>query len=183
LEDKIAPEESVKMLLERLRAIGFPDYASFQSYAMLSGLDAKNTRERQRRRPAAIPPLLGAVKTLRELSNETETLRKLLGRMTCSLVNMRLIASRIEGANGPISLMAQNYATVLGEARSWVEKFSLDQNGDLNKISNAIRVGVFDYAAATVQRQAIGQFRHDQLPSEAGDKAQEMRMLDRRPRT
>ena len=173
----LSPEESAARLLARLEAHGFPDYETFMATALLTELTCKENGSGKRRRPAALEPLLAALNSLTALKTEVATLSRKLGDMTCTLVNMRLIASRIEGANGPISLMAQNYATVLSETREWLRKFAESETGDLTKICAAIRVGAFDYGAATVQRQAIGQFQHEtDLPPDV-DKATESALL------
>ena len=177
-EENLAPEDSAQLLLARLEELGFPDYHTFMATALLTELTCKQSGGGKRVRPAALNPLLAALTSLAALKTEIATLGRMLGDMTCTLVNMRLIASRIEGANGPISLMAQNYATVLSETRQWLHKFAETENGDLHKICAAIRVGAFDYGAATVQRQAIGQFRHEtDLPPEV-DRGTETALLE-----
>ena len=177
-EENLTPEASAERLLARLAEQGFPDYHTFMATALLTELTCKETDGGKRVRPAALSPLLAALTSLAALKTEIATLGKMLGDMTCTLVNMRLIASRIEGANGPISLMAQNYATVLSETRAWLHKFAETETGDLQKICAAIRVGAFDYGAATVQRQMIGQFRHETgLPPQV-DRGTETALLE-----
>lgn len=177
-EENLSPEVSGHRLLARLEEMGFPDYPTFMATALLTELTCKSSGGGKRMRPAALAPLLAALQSLGDLKTEIAKLGKMLGDMTCTLVNMRLIASRIEGANGPISLMAQNYATVLSETRAWLHKFAEDEGGDLHRICAAIRVGAFDFGAATVQRQAIGQFRHETDLPPLVDRATETALLE-----
>jgi aerotaxis receptor len=178
LDEKLEPADSAALFLARLRELGYPDYETFMATALLSEMSAKEIDKGSRNRPIALKPLLGALSAILALKQEASALHKMFSDMTCTLVNMRLIASRIEGANGPISLMAQNYATVLSEARDWLHRFAFEQKGDIARISGAIREGAFDYGAATLQRQMIGQFLHEGLPPESGDKATETAHLE-----
>lgn len=178
----LEPETSATHLLEALQGLGYANYDAFMSHALMSELNAHQNHGGKRRGPGAVPLLLAAVQELSALSRETAKLNRQLGDMTCTLVNMRLIASRIEGANGPISLMAQNYGTVLNEARAWLDSFATAPGGDLARISKAIRVGAFDYGAATVQRMVIQQFARESLPPEAGDKTRESALLEEEAR-
>jgi aerotaxis receptor len=156
--EALAPEASAQLLLARLAALGFPDYDAFMAHALAQEL-APRPGLTGRGPGRALAALHEALALSLRLDRDVAALSHHLDALRHTPVNMRLMALRLEGSNGPISLMAQNYTTVLTEARDWIDAAADPARGDLTAIGQAIRTGTFDLGVSLVQRAAIARFR------------------------
>jgi aerotaxis receptor len=76
-------------------------------------------------------------------------------------LNMRLIASRLEQAGGPISAISVNYSQMLEEMSTWVTTFAGGEACVFARIRDAILNGQFHGFATAVQAEMIEQFREE----------------------
>lgn len=176
LDDDLSAADSAELLVQKIKDLGYTDYQHFMASAMTEevcarGFDGKHNAN------TTLTALRSGMSLLDEFWENGRALITLLGDLSCTLVNMRLVAARLEGSGGPISLMAQNYATVLMEARGWMQDFMRLSDGDLDMITQAIRASAFDLGVARVQEQAVSQFAQETLPPNAGNTQYEMTLL------
>ncbi len=114
-DDGLTPAESASLLVERVQALGYFDYQHFSSEAILAEVLAlpHNTDR-------TLGLVAHGVTHLPKLWQAGRQMQAHWDELRFTLTNMRLIAAKLEDGGGPIDLMAQNYATVLGEAQSWL---------------------------------------------------------------
>jgi hypothetical protein len=79
-------------------------------------------------------------------------------------MNMRIIASRLENAGGPISAISVNYSQMLEEMSTWVSTFVAGENCVFAKIRDAISRGQFLSFACAVEQEMIDVFRSPGCP-------------------
>ena len=152
-KDSRSPAESAKALLERLEALGFPDYDRFMAHALskeMTARDAKLGRISTQKR--------SEIAQIVELANESEAL---LGRMSIGFqniraepVNMRILSNRLEGGGGPISSIAQNYEVMAKEMGDDLHLLDHDEVGVFDAIRAASVSGHFAVLAADLAEEA-----------------------------
>jgi hypothetical protein len=76
-------------------------------------------------------------------------------------MNMRIIASRLESAGGPISAISVNYSQMLEEMSTWVDTFVDGDACVFARIRDAIFKGQFLGFATQIEREMIGIFEEE----------------------
>ena len=76
-------------------------------------------------------------------------------------LNMRLIASRLENAGGPISAISVNYSQMLEEMSTWVTTFAEGESCVFARIRDAILNGQFLGFATAVEAEMLAVFREE----------------------
>jgi aerotaxis receptor len=119
-----SPEQSAAMLLDRVRELGFSNYQEFMAIALTDELQSHTKRMGNQ----ADPTLSALSKTL----NCTAELEDCANRVQISFrdthqipYNMRLQAGRIEGSDGPISVISGNHRQMSLGLETVVAAFSV----------------------------------------------------------
>lgn len=160
----LTPAESAEALRSQISALGFDSYHAFQAHALASELEA---RARQLVRP--MDPFqrrfLEMSKAVDEAQREILEMKEAFKAIRTVPLNMRLIASRLENAGGPISAISVNYSQMLEEMSTWVTNFAEGQNCVFGLIRDAILNGQFLGFATAVEAEMLNVFREDKQRS------------------
>jgi aerotaxis receptor len=115
-QDGMSPEDSADFILSGLTEMGFSDYCFFATQALNGEMKARN--KVLSRAHHKLPAALDAMSTeLIELGQEQERLFNFFEAIRGIPSNMRIVASRLEPAGGPISAISQNYRLMTDEVQ------------------------------------------------------------------
>ncbi len=107
-DENVSPEASSTALQEALADEGYENYAHFMSYALCEETIARCEALNQVV-PARIPALRNITKHVETIGKFGSTVEMLFSRTEQIPYNMRLQAGRLEGADGPISVISDNH--------------------------------------------------------------------------
>lgn len=155
------PKESAMALRAALREMGFASYHAWQTQALAQELES---RARLLGRP--VEPLqqrfLDMSGAIEDVQREIVEMKEAFKAIRTVPLNMRLIASRLENAGGPISAISVNYSQMLEEMSSWVTTFAEGEACVFARIREAILNGQFLGFATAVEAEMIELFRTEQ---------------------
>lgn len=172
----LTPEASAALLVERLAALGFADYPAFMAHALVAEIAARDAAmgrapNQQAKALADIGGLLA--KTISEQKALATTFESLQSIPT----NMRIVASRLEPAGGPISAISDNYKIASREILARLRVFA-SQRGNLGAaMAETVGQGLFLLGCVRVQSEAVQQFRAEPPNDAPTDRAAEMAHL------
>ncbi|EBA08167.1 PAS domain-containing protein [Sagittula stellata] len=159
-EEGLKPSASADALLETLKKAGYSSYDAFQSHAMATEAE---TRAQQMGRQ--LDPLqrrfLDMSRAITQVHVETTEMTEAFKAIRTVPMNMRIIASRLENAGGPISAISVNYSQMLEEMSTWVDTFVDGDACVFARIRDAIFKGQFLGFATQVEREMIGIFEEE----------------------
>ena len=135
--EKLSPEDSAQLLLDRLRELGFHSYPEFMSQALQ---DETAARDAFLGRPAdkVATHLFGLVSALSNALKEQTRLVGLFDSLKLLPVNMRLIAARLEPQGGPISQISMNYKTSFDNISERLSNFVTGEGNICGRMEAAI---------------------------------------------
>jgi hypothetical protein len=141
-EGDLSPQESAEHLKEWILSKGFESYHQFCTAALseelLSRCAGLNIPPDQK-----ILQLQQTVSDASALVAETKSLIWEFDAMRTIPHNLRVIASRIEPAGGPVTVLSQNYGSMSSEMSSWFEANVMGENSNFNKIKGAVTNRLF----------------------------------------
>ncbi|MCC1491943.1 PAS domain-containing protein [Cognatishimia sp. F0-27] len=146
--DGLSPEDSAAQIAADLAELGYPTYDVFHSAALSEEWDAKKTYCGD-----ALDPLqkrfVALSASIAQVQAETMEMTDAFKAIRTVPLNMRIIASRLENAGGPISAISVNYSQMLEEMSTWVKTFVDGEESVFALIRNAIlRVQFLGFASA-----------------------------------
>jgi len=155
-EQGLSAEESAKMLLERITALGYEDYTQFFIHALSEELVA---RDEGLGSPVdnGILRSKTILKHAEDLQAETQKLIESFSSMRIIPHNMRVIASRLEPSGGPFSTLSQNYGTMSQEISEWFEEHVNGEASNFTTIRLRINSSMFLNCTARIMKEAAKQ--------------------------
>ncbi|MEX0305211.1 MAG: PAS domain-containing protein, partial [Leisingera sp.] len=140
--EELSPEDSAARLLARVQELGFATYSDFAGHALAEELLARDAglnlpadhRIAERREMHA---------TAEQLVQETEALVQEFESMRTIPHNLRVIASRIEPAGGPVTVLSQNYSAMSREMSSWFEAHVWGKDSNFRAIKGTVTAAIF----------------------------------------
>lgn len=155
--ENLPPADSAQCLLARLKELGFPNYSAFMSHALATEMDAR--RAGMGEQPNAWHgQFQNIAKAVDAVAHETKQLSTIFESIRGIPYNMRILASRLEAAGGPISVISANYGVLSEEIAGWMRAFSSDTDGAFSEIRDALDRGLFLHCTAQAQREMTRQF-------------------------
>lgn len=157
--DGLSPRDSADILLAEIKKHGFSNYDTFQSnalsteYAARARLTGQDLDPLQRR-------FLDMARAIAQVQVETNEMTEAFKAIRTVPMNMRIIASRLENAGGPISAISVNYSQMLEEMTTWVKTFVDGETCVFARIRDAILHGQFLGFATAVENEMIDVFRN-----------------------
>ncbi|NIY80905.1 PAS domain-containing protein [Celeribacter sp. HF31] len=153
-EDGLTPEQSAVAIRAKLRDLGFPSYGAYSSYAIAQEMHARD-QALSRSEDGRLQSLKNLLPTLKSLDEQQQSLFASFAKIRGIPSNMRIVASRLEPAGGPISAISQNYRLMSDEVTNHLGGFRVENGSRSLAESVMARVyqGVFMMAASRLQRE------------------------------
>lgn len=141
-DEALSPEESTEVLMGWIQSQGYETYHQFSTMALSEellsrGAALNNAPDKK------FQQLRQAVADCETLLSETEALIREFDAMRTIPHNLRVIASRIEPAGGPVTVLSQNYGSMSAEMSKWFETNVMGKNSNFNKIKGAVTNRLF----------------------------------------
>lgn len=181
-EEGLSPEESAQVLLHRISDMGFESYSQFASHALAEELLARD--EGMGREPDKT--VLGFRKMLRnaeELLDLTNGLIKEFDAMRTIPHNLRVIASRIEPAGGPVTVLSQNYGTMSREMSEWFETHVLGEKSNFASIGRTVHISMLTQCMARILSECDKQLQSERRQLSGIDMDSEREILTTQAKT
>lgn len=157
----LSPEDSAQRLLDRLKTLGFDDYHSFAGHALTEELMARDTglkNEEDRK----IKDFRSMLQNSDDLTKETAALVQEFEAMRTIPHNLRVIASRIEPAGGPVTVLSQNYGTMSRTMSDWFATHVLGEESNFASIKSAVNDSMFVECVARLLIECDVQLKSEQ---------------------
>ena len=159
-EQGLSPERSASRLQEEIAKLGFQSYDSFMAAAIAAELKSRAdligvpVTQLQSR-------FLEMHETILRIRKETDEMTEIFKAIRTVPMNMRIIASRLENAGGPISAISVNYGQMLDEMAMWVREFVDGDKSTFSRIYHSIEHGQLLVNAAALQEEMSKLFEDD----------------------
>jgi len=174
----LSAEDSARRLLARLAELGYADYTAFMSHALATELAARSARL-GRAPDQRLAQFQIIAKAVDDVAAETEQLSQVFDSIRGIPYNMRILASRLEAAGGPISVISANYGILSDEIAGWMRSFVQGSSGAFVEVRRAIHMALFLQSTALLQDEMTRQFREEPDLPDRIDVAGESRLLRR----
>ena len=175
-DKKAGARPGAEVLLQRLTALGFEDYASFMAAALSQELQARDRR--LGRAPDAVLACFGElVRAAKSLLYQAELIFAAYARSEYVPINLRVQAAHLGRSGAVIDTISTNYNLISSEIRTSMDRFIASAASVLGTINE----GLFLLGTATIQGEAAELFRQEMTLSadlKGQDQHQEMRLLD-----
>ncbi|MBU0642497.1 MAG: PAS domain-containing protein [Alphaproteobacteria bacterium] len=150
----LTPEESAAKIREVLRGLGFPTYAAFSSFAIAQEMAARDAAL-ARVEDGRLRSMKELLPRLHDLESEQQKLFTAFAKIRGIPSNMRIVASRLEPAGGPISAISQNYRLMSDEVTNHLGGFRVENGAQsmTESVLSRVHHGIFMMAAARLQRE------------------------------
>lgn len=148
------PADSAEQLRVWMRTKGFATYDSFQSHALATEYDAR-LRQTGKSLDPMLKRFMDMSRAISDVWDEADRMTEAFQAIRTVPMNMRIIASRLENAGGPISAISVNYSQMLEEMSTWVKTFVEGDDCVFAHIRNAILMGQFLAFASAAEREMI----------------------------
>lgn len=159
-DDNVSAQRSAEALVAALAEKGFETYESFMSAVLSQELEERAKKlgssldTRQQR-------FLTMTRTIAQIRQETDEMTEVIKAIRTVPMNMRILASRLENAGGPISAISVNYGSMLDEMATWVRTFVDGKESTYVRMRETIERGQFLVCAAILQREMSTLFEED----------------------
>lgn len=151
----LSPEDSAAAFCDRLRELGFDDYGHFMTRALAEELQARD-KVLGRKPDADLEQMRLLADRVAEVERAAGQLRQSFAEVADIPSNMQIMASRIERAGGPVSVLSINYTRMADEALQRLRDFAGEtQDSDTIEM---LRDGLFKLCAARIQQEMLENF-------------------------
>jgi aerotaxis receptor len=177
-EKGLTPEASRDSLLAALAEMGFDSYDAFQSHALGEEFEVR-ARQLGRNVSQLQKRFMDMARAIHEVQVETSEMTEAFKAIRTVPMNMRIIASRLENAGGPIGAISVNYSQMLEEMSAWVDTFVDGDECVFARMRSAILQGQFMSLAVALGEELADQFRMEQsgVPADL-DLGAEVKLLE-----
>lgn len=152
-----SPEQSEDAMREHIRQLGFFSYSEFMAIALTREMAARNAGM-QRPQDPTLEALSETLKSTGELEACANRVNDVFRDTHQIPYNMRLQAGRIEGSDGPISVISGNHRQMSQGLETIVDQFRISSRAT----SEAICQSSFQIALAQMLREMKTQFSEEQ---------------------
>ncbi|MBW6505159.1 MAG: PAS domain-containing protein [Rhodobacteraceae bacterium] len=174
--EALTPEASAAALSARLPELGFADYPAFMARALGDEIAARDAALGRAGDPQALA-LAGIGGLLEQAMAEQKELSATFESLQSIPTNMRIVASRLEPAGGPISAISDNYKIASHEILLRLRALA-GQRGNLgDTMAETVGQGLFLLGCARVQAECVRQFQNEPQGAAPTDHAAEMAHL------
>lgn len=121
-EKGMSPKDSAEFMHSKLVELGYMNYSAFQATAIAAEYEARS-RSLGRPLDQLQKRFTDMSRAIAQVQTETTEMTEAFKAIRTVPMNMRIIASRLENAGGPISAISVNYSQMLEEMSAWVSTF------------------------------------------------------------
>ncbi len=152
MNDAKTPEQSAEDLVAAIKELGFDDYRHFMADALQKELEERwNGLGQESAR--SLKALALITERVREIEQDGVKVASLFSRTEQIPYNMRLQAGRLEGSDGPISVISENHRQMSQTLTASVGNFQ-----DAAALGGGpVREAIFGIATTTLVNELIGQ--------------------------
>ncbi|MCT4558110.1 MAG: PAS domain-containing protein [Pelagimonas sp.] len=161
-ENGLTPAQSAAYLEEKIGVLGFASYADFQADALSMEFDSR-LRQLGRHEQPLQRRFSDMSEAIQQVLMETSEMTEAFKAIRTVPMNMRIIASRLENAGGPISAISVNYSQMLEEMSTWVNTFVDGDTCAFARIRSAIHKGQFLSYAIALEEEMLIQFQSEEV--------------------
>ncbi|WP_281707801.1 PAS domain-containing protein [Phaeobacter italicus] len=150
--EALSPQESAERLTQMIQDLGFDDYTQFSTHALSEELLSRDIglKNEPDRKIAGLRKMQENAKTL---VKETEGLIRDFDAMHTIPHNLRVIASRIEPAGGPVTVLSQNYGSMSRAMSDWFEAHVMGKDSNFAVIEAAVNNSLFVDCMARILKE------------------------------
>ncbi|AWI84233.1 chemotaxis protein [Alloyangia pacifica] len=159
-EQGATPARSKDMLLAEVAELGYTSYEGFMTAALAQELEARAQRMGTKLGPRQLR-FMTMAKTILQIREETDRMTEIIKAIRTVPMNMRILASRLENAGGPISAISVNYGSMLDEMAAWVRGFVEGEDSTYMRMLTTIQQGQFLVYAGSLQAEMSAIFQED----------------------
>lgn len=175
-DEGLEPADSAAFLLTRLQELGYAAYEDFAGHALAEELLARDAGL-NRTPDARIAERRMMYDTAEKLLQETEALVQDFESMRTIPHNLRVIASRIEPAGGPVTVLSQNYSAMSREMSSWFEAHVWGKDSNFRAIRGTVTAAIFVEGLARILTECGHQLEQEDSADGAIDISGEQAIL------
>ncbi len=174
----LTPEASAEVFLARLRALGHDDYERFMSQALTAELVSRGkalgvSGDAQSLGLNEVSNSLGVT-----IAEQRGLLRAFEGLQSIP-INMRIVASRLEPAGGPISAISDNYKIASSEMTRRLMEFAGARGNLCEQMTQEVAEALFLLGCARLQSEVVRQFGQETGSAAPTDFETELALLSR----
>ena len=158
--NNLSPEDSAKLMREKILHLGFDSYEHFASYSLseeLMSRDVKLGRPVDR----DVADFRHMIDLAQELTQQTGLLINEFEAMRTIPHNLRVIASRLEPTGGPVSTLSQNYGTMSREMSQWFATHVLGEKSNFSTIKGSVQRAMDLAGMARILAESEAQIRDE----------------------
>lgn len=174
--DDITPEESRSLLMTWVTDQGFDGYNHFATFALHEELRMRDTGLGRVQKEVS-NSLAEAFEDATSLASETSGLVSDFSAMRTIPHNLRVIASRIEPAGGPVTVLSQNYGAMSRSMSDWFEANVIGPDSDFSKLKQLVNASSFVQGMVRVLVECDQQFQTEDRTNTAIEVGQELELL------
>lgn len=169
---KHEPKDGVPILLQRLAALGFADYAAFMAAALSKELAARD-RQIGRATDRSIARFDALVAQAKSLLDRADAIFAAYTRIRFVPLNLTVRAKHLGEGGATIGVISNNYNFISAEIKQSMDRFV----ASARQLLKAINEGQFLHCVARVQQEVSDDFRTDETSGEL-DREKEMALLE-----
>lgn len=175
-QEGLSPEESGALLMEWLRSQGFEDYNQFCTHALCEEFKCRDAALGM---PAdeTVLALAEMLQNAHTLVEATEGLVKDFDAMHTIPHNLRVIASRIEPAGGPVTVLSQNYGSMSREMSNWFAAHVMGKNSTFATIKSTVNSSLMVQCISRILKECDDQLSSERRAIEGVDMQHERNLL------
>lgn len=155
-EQNLQAEDSAKILLERIKELGFRDYASFMAHALREEIKARD-KELGRPENNSIACFDRLEASAQFLLGKTDEIRKVYTQNEYVPLNLRVQATQLGTIGLPMCIVSNNYTAISEELQSDMVKFTEKSQ----EVARTIDKGLFLMGSSQIQGEMIAAFRKE----------------------
>lgn len=176
VNDDLSPEDSANLLLAKLKESGFEQYSDFETHALgkeIPAIDATlgNTIDR------SVSGFNQIVPAVADLKAETDKLVTLFETVGTIPTNLRILASRIEPAGGPVSSLSENYWKMSNDMTTWFTGFITSSGNAFSGIQAAVNEAMLLRCATRLLSETAEQFASERRNLGGIDASEEYKII------
>jgi len=159
-DDELSPEESRAQLIEWVVEQGFDGYEHFATFALQEEMRVRDAGLGRELKEGSTN-LKEAFEDATTLASETSGLVNDFSAMRTIPHNLRVIASRIEPAGGPVTVLSQNYGSISRNMSDWFEANVIGPDSNFSKLKELVNTSSFVQGMVAVLVECDQQFQNE----------------------